>query len=265
MVAELPQAEEGTMEFPRSSSWAGLVAVLLLALPAAAQAEESAVLQPRPGVSEEILYTIVTGAPASVILLPGGGGVLASVRNNFLLRVRGQIVQQGLSVAVPDAPSDHGSGMDARFRSTAEHAQDLAAVVAFLRSKSPAPVWLVGTSRGTVSAANGAVRLGPSQIAGVVLTSSVWVGGISNVPLGEIAVPVLVVHNRDDGCPESPYAGAGPGLAQMTKAPTKELVSVQGGRSQSKPCDAMSTHGYLGIEDQVVPPMVQWIKRHTKS
>ena len=141
----------------------------------------------------------------------------------------------------------------------------LAAVIAFLKSKSPAPVWLVGTSRGTVSAANAGARLGPSQIAGIVLTSSVWVGGISNVPLGEIAVPTLVVHNRDDGCQESPYAGAAPGLAQLTRAPAKELISVQGGRSQSKPCDAMSTHGYLGIEDQVVPPVIQWIKGHTKS
>jgi pimeloyl-ACP methyl ester carboxylesterase len=242
----------------------GLLA-LLLALPAAAQAEDSTVLQPRPGVTEEVLYTMVSGAPASVILLPGGGGVLAGVRNNFLLRVRGQVVQQGLSVAVPDAPSDHGSGMDARFRASAEHAQDLAAVIAFLRSKSPAPVWLVGTSRGTVSAANGAMRLGPTQVAGIVLTSTVWVGGISNVPLGEIAVPTLVVHNRDDGCAESPYTGAAPGLAQLTKAPAKELISVQGGRSQSRPCDAMSTHGYLGIEDEVVTPMVQWIKGHGKT
>ncbi len=244
---------------------AGLLAALLTALPATSRAEETATLQPRPGVTEEVLYTIVAGAPASVILLPGGGGVLASVKNNFLLRVRGQFVQQGLNVAVPDAPSDHTSGMGSPFRATAEHATDIAAVIAFLKSKSPAPVWLVGTSRGTVSAANAGARLGPSQIAGIVLTSSVWVGGISNVPLGEIAVPVLVVHNRDDGCAESPYAGAAPGLARLTKAPAKELISVQGGRSQSKPCDAMSTHGYLGIEDQVVPPVIQWIKGHSKT
>lgn len=244
---------------------APLAAALLLALPVAGRAEESVELKPRPGVTETVLYTMVSGAPASVILLPGGGGVLAGVRNNFLLRVREDFVRQGLSIAIPDAPSDHGSGMEAAFRASAEHATDLAAVAAFLKSKSPAPVWLVGTSRGTISAANGAARLGPSQVAGIVLTSSVWVGGLSAVPLGEIAVPVLVVHNRSDGCRESPYAGAAPGFAQLAKAPTKELISVEGGRSQSKPCEAMSPHGYLGIEDQVVPPVIQWIKAHSKG
>jgi pimeloyl-ACP methyl ester carboxylesterase len=253
------------MGFQRSRASAALIAALLLFIPAAGRAEESTVLEPRPGVTETVLYTIVTGAPASVILLPGGGGVLSGVKNNFLLRVRGEFAQQGLSVAVPDAPSDHGSGMGAPFRASAQHAMDLAAVIAFLRSKSPAPVWLVGTSRGTVSAANGGARLGPSQVAGIVLTSTVWVGGISGVPLGDVAVPVLVVHNRDDACQESPYAGAAPGFAQLVKAPAKELISVQGGRSQSRPCDAMSPHGYLGIEEQVVPPVIQWIKAHSKK
>jgi len=253
------------MAFQRLRVTAGLIAALLLGSAGAGQAEESTVLEPRTGVSETVLYTIVSGAPASVILLPGGGGVLSGVKNNFLLRVRGDFVRQGLSVAVPDAPSDHGSGMGAPFRASAEHATDIAAVIAFLKSKSPAPVWLVGTSRGTISAANGGARLGPSKVAGIVLTSSVWVGGISGVPLGDIAVPVLVVHNRDDGCQESPYTGAAPGFAQLAKAPAKELISVQGGRSQSKPCDAMSPHGYLGIEDQVVPPVIQWIKAHSKG
>ena len=67
------------------------------------------------------------------------------------------------------------------------------------------PVWLVGTSRGTVSAASVGVRLGPSRVAGVVLTSTVWAGSIAQVPLEQLRVPTLLVHNHDDGCRESPF------------------------------------------------------------
>jgi hypothetical protein len=41
-----------------------------------------------------------------------------------------------------------------------------------------------------------------------------------------------------------------------------EVLAVSGGSLRSGPCDAMSPHGYLGIEDQVIRPMVAWIKSH---
>ena len=118
------------------------------------------------------------------------------------MRVRDQFVQAGLSIAVPNVPSDHRSGIDVSFRLSADHAQDIAAVVAFLHSKSTGPIWLVGTSNGSVSAANAAASLGSSKVGGVVLTSTVWANGL---PLGKIAVPTLVVHNRDDRCRSSPH------------------------------------------------------------
>src|SRR5208283_3857677 len=132
----------------------------------------------------------------------------------------------------------------------------------FLQTASPGPVWLVGTSNGTVSATNAAARLGPSRVAGLVLTSTVWANGNFS-GLARIAVPTLVVHNRDDGCSASPYSGVSHGMALLAKAPAKELVSVQGGQSVGDPCGAQSPHGYLGIENQVVPPIIQWIKAHT--
>src|SRR5689334_5292734 len=91
-------------------------------------------------------------------------------------------------------------------RITADHVTDITAVVAMLKSRSPAPVWLIGTSRGSPSAANAAAKIGPPRIAGVVLSSSVWEGGMTSVPLDQIRVPVLVLHNRNDGCRESPFS-----------------------------------------------------------
>ncbi|MGO9287370.1 MAG: alpha/beta hydrolase [Polyangia bacterium] len=241
----------------------GIVSLISSAPAIALPGEQTTVLKTRSGASETVIYNIVSGAPASVILLPGGNGVLSQVSGNFLMRVRDQFVSQGLSIAVPNVPSDHSSGMDLSFRSSAEHAKDLDAVIDFLQNASPGPVWLVGTSNGSVSAANGAARLGSSRVAGLVLTSSVWATGMRSVPLDKIAVPTLIVHNRDDGCNESPYQGASQGLARLAKAPAKELISVQGGQSAGAACGAMSPHGYLGIENQVVPPIIEWIKSHT--
>src|SRR5579883_2378142 len=129
------------------------VVLTLLLLAGVASAQERIDLPSRPGVTEPIYLTPVPSPAATVILLPGGSGLVSQVRNNFLLRVAPRFAQQGIMVAVVDTPSDHPSGMGAQFRVTGEHATDLAAAVALAKSRSPAPVWLVGTSRGTISAA----------------------------------------------------------------------------------------------------------------
>lgn len=244
-----------------SLALAGSVAFATLVVGRAA-AEDRVELHSRPGVTLPILYQPAASPVASAVLFPGGVGVIAATGGNFLLRVRGEFAAQGISVAVIDAPSDHSGGLPNEYRASADAAQDIAAAIAFLRSKAPAPVWLVGTSRGSISAGNGAARLGPSQVGGLVLTSSVWNRGMDRVPLGSIAVPTLIVHNRDDGCRQSPPAGAEPALAALAAAPVKQLVFVSGGMAKSNPCGGLSTHGYYGIEDKVVPVVVAWIKAH---
>lgn len=226
-----------------------------------AAAEDRVELHSRPGIVQPILYLPASSPVASVVLFPGGPGVVANVQNNFLLRVRGEFPAQGINVAVIDVPSDHAVATP-EYRASADAAADVAAVVAFLKAKTAVPVWLVGTSRGSISAANAAARLGPSQVSGAVLTSSVWSGGMRFVSLSQIAVPTLIVHNRDDHCGQSPVDGATPALAELTHAPAKELILVSGGSEKRDPCGALSTHGYLGIENQVVPPMIAWIKGH---
>jgi len=232
---------------------------------APANAEERLSLPTRAGVTETVLFDAAPQPIASIVLFPGGNGVIDEEPDNFVLRIRGSFAAQNLSVAAIDAPSDHRAGVPIDFRNTPEAAEDAAAVVAFLRSKAAVPVWLLGTSNGSVSASNAAARLGPGQVAGIVLTSSVWAGGMSNAALGAIAVPVLIVHNRDDGCRLSPFASAAAALDVLAKAPAKELLAVSGGRLSSPACKAHSPHGYYGIEDQVVPPVIAWIKAQTAA
>jgi hypothetical protein len=238
------------------------LSLAILLIGRGASAEERITLPTRPGVTETFLFLPAPQPVANVIFFPGGDGVIAGEADNFVLRIRDRFPAEGLTVAVLDAPSDQAGGLTIDFRAGAAVPQDTTAIVAFLRNKAPVPVWLLGTSNGSISAANVAAHIGPTLLAGIVLTSSVWSGGMSKVPLGEIAVPVLVVHNRDDSCRLSPFAGTAAGLAALVKAPSKELLAVSGGRPAGPPCKAHSAHGYYGIEDQVVPQMIAWIKAH---
>ena len=82
------------------------------------------------------------------------------------------------------------------------------------------------------------------------------------VPPAQITVPALVVHNRLDGCVESPLDGATAAIPQLSQAPAEDLIVVSGGSGRGAPCGATSPHGYYGIEGAVVPPMIAWIKAH---
>lgn len=230
-------------------------------------------LATRPGVTQSVWVMTPPSAPvASVILFAGGSGVLGSGRqtvlhsNNFLIRSREKFAAAGFLVASVDAPSDHPEGLDA-FRSSAEHAADIAAVIGYLRQRAPVPVWLIGTSKGTISAANAAARLKSGGADGLVLTSSMAVQTRRAAPIdasvdvAAITLPTLFVHNKDDACPACAF-GAVPALMErFVNARKKALIAVSGGSTpESEPCEALSRHGYLGIEDEVVGDIVRWIK-----
>lgn len=238
-----------------------ILAIWLLLI-ASATAQERIDVPSRPGVTQPVYITAAADPKATVLLFPGGGGVYAQSRVNFLVRVAPRFAAAGMTVAVFDTPSDHPDGMGPPFRASPPHATDIAAIVALLKSRSQAPLWMIGTSNGSISAAEGAATVGPPRVSGVVLTSSVWQNGMLSTPLGQIRMPVLVVHNRDDGCRSSPFGDTASSMALMTQASPKELLAVSGGSLRSDPCQALSPHGYYGIEDQVVPSIIAWIQAH---
>jgi pimeloyl-ACP methyl ester carboxylesterase len=258
-----------------------LVAVLLamaaLPPPAARSADEEVRTVPgRPGVTESFLLLRPAEAPvASVIIFAGGDGNLAltpaglgQLQGNFLVRTRLRWMREGFLVGILDTPSDHPRGMW-NFRTTKEHAADVKQAIAAMREIAKVPVWLVGTSMGTLSAANGAARITEGGPDGIVLTSSVT--GTSKVSyetvlhgrLEDIRVPTLVVHHKADTCQASPYSGAESIMKALKRAPVKELMTFEGGSPPiSPPCEAKAAHGYLGLEPQVVSAIGAWIRAH---
>lgn len=76
---------------------------------------------------------------------------------------------------------------------------------------------------------------------------------------GAIAAPELAVANNGDTCRASPPGDATGLLASMAASPRKELILVDSRTIQSDPCEALSPHGYLGIEGSVVQRIAAWI------
>jgi len=255
------------------------LALLLLVrpVPASALDEKILTIPSRPGVTESFVLIRPAQPPvASVILFMGGRGGLGLSREplgprntNFLVRTRQQFAERGLLVAVVDAPSDRMTEALVRFRTSAEHAADVRALIAALRADAPVPVWLIGTSMGSVSAASAAARLGADGPDGVVLTSSVTRASrqmgesLDDVALDKIRVPVLIVHHRDDGCRASPYTDVKWGIARRLKAsPKHQILTFSGGAApQSDACEPLAPHGYFGIETQVVDAITAWITK----
>lgn len=151
------------------------------------------------------------------------------------------------------------------FRASEEHALDIAAVAKYLRQQAVVPVWLVGTSRGTGSAANAAIRL-KRDIHGLVLTSSVTRRNkkgvdVLSMGLGEIVIPVMVLAHEADDCKVTPAADAERIIKRLKRAPRKELKLMSGGLPpRSAACEALSAHGFFGIEKETVDAIAQFIK-----
>jgi hypothetical protein len=181
---------------------------------------------------------------ASVILLPGGDGSIAAGDNgaigalkfNQLVRTRHAYAARGLAVLVADANTPLDGAI-----------QYMAAI--------KRPVTVIGTSRGTIRAAEGIAR--GARPDALVLTSgflSADSGSGQNVMsiLGSPAsLPrTLVIHHREDSCRATLPAGVEPFV--KWSAGRARVTWVRGGVNEGDPCQARGHHGFNGIDGQVV-------------
>ena len=118
----------------------------------------------RPGVTQPFVIADMAGRPAQAVamLYVGGGGTIrlrtedGQVKfgaRNFLPRSRDEFARNGIVPVIMEAPSDRDE-LSEQYRSGDEQAADARAAIAELRKRYPGlPVYIVGTSRGTLSAA----------------------------------------------------------------------------------------------------------------
>jgi pimeloyl-ACP methyl ester carboxylesterase len=269
----------------RLSLRALLLAMLSAGLSAAAQAADPALVTiPTPrGVTQGFILIKPDSPVASVVLFAGGDGALglesaSSMKwgaGNFLVRSRDKFAAHDFVVAVVDAPSDRQQGMGDGFRMSNRHAEDIGAVAAYLKEQAAVPVWLIGTSMGTLSAAKGAISA--KDIDGLVLTSTVtrpppdWVtakehpDGVASMALRRIVVPTLIMSHRDDACEVTPAADAPKLRMRLRMASKVEIALLDGGDPpKSDACDAFAPHGYFGIEAQAVDTIAKFVTDNSK-
>jgi alpha/beta superfamily hydrolase len=229
----------------------------------------------RPGVTQRFLVMAPKKTQAAAILFAGGhgglqigkDGSLTWGQNNFLVRTQRIFVEKGVMTILIDAPTDRQSTPFLNgFRQKPEHLADVKSVIAWVREKHPKlPVWLIGTSRGTQSSAYVATELEgtPDGPDGLVLTSSILSDGksraVPEMPLEKLTIPVLVVHHKDDGCSHCGYEKAPKLLEKLSASRRKELLTFEGGMDRGNPCEAMSHHGFNGLENEVVGSIVSWM------
>ena len=227
----------------------------------------------RPDVTQRFVLLTPQQPGAAVVLFAGGHGGLQILptgtfkwgEGNFLVRSRQLFAEQNLMVIVLDAPSDRQSSPYLNgFRQKREHVADIKTVIAWSRERAKVPVWLVGTSRGTQSAAFAATQLtGPEGPDGLVLTSTILKDRgerpVCDLDLGKLKIPVLVVHHEYDDCGSCAFMDLPRLMERLRHLPKKELLAFKGGESLGNPCEPSAYHGFNGIEGEVVAKTAQWI------
>jgi hypothetical protein len=246
----------------------GLLAALL---PAAVAAQEIVTIHTRGEVTQSI-FVANTGrtTPRAAAVIYNGGWGLLNLRmaegkpkfagGNFLVRSRGDFIRNGIWPFLVDVPTDHATGVPDDYRRSNDQVADTRAVLAEVRKRAPGlPVFIVTTSRSTLSGAHLGRSLGPDEVAGVVLTSTMIAPGrnwdaLATFDFKSVKVPLLFVQHRTDGCAATPY----PNLARA--ATGFPLISVSGGKpAESGPCEPFSAHGYFGVEAQTVDAISAWM------
>ena len=225
-------------------------------------------MEPRPGVTVNVRVFDTASPVAIAVLFMGGSGKLEQHTNTrgypgFLAGNAERFAAHGLIAALVDAPSDQrgADGMSPQFRAGPDHAADIDAVIARLKLGADLPVWVIGVSQGTISAANAAVN-GRHPIDGVVLASSSMT--ITRMKLARVTAPALLVAHEDDGCPGTPPQGARRIAQALTGAPVAEVEFFSGGETEGpNPCHPGTPHTFHGIQDSVVAFIAEFIKAHS--
>jgi hypothetical protein len=226
------------------------------------------------GTHQRVLYTAPAHPQATLVMLPGGAGELGLHRDgdikhddNFVVRTRSLWVAQNYAVLIPDTiDRENLRGL----RSSPDYAAIVAALVQLARTKAAVPIFLLGTSQGSIAAMNGAAHARANTIAGIILTESVSRLGHSGETVfdadpQDVHVPALIVANDGDKCDVAPAQDAPRIAAAMSHSPDVRVVHVSGGVDKStRACGSLSPHGYYGIEPQVIGAISGWINDHIK-
>lgn len=257
--------------FSKPGHIATLLSLLLTVSRPALAVTEVRSISTRPGVTMDFLFMAPDLAQNrdALILFPGGNGAVPFRLTSsgtpygwsFLVRSAEAFTKNGLAIVAVNPPSDHPTGMSASFRESREHAEDIAKLTDYLETQGFEHIYLVGNSRGTLSAAALATQLKDKRIKGIVLTSSLEYDSFMRwLPLEQLQQPVLMLHHREDSCRVSSFTEAVKTRENLRNHTSVDFVEINGGAAaRSEPCNDLSAHGFFGMEDKVVQIIADWV------
>jgi len=245
---------------------------------------------------------VPAGTPKAVAVLFAGGnlntgiqgnaatGVLTAAGANFLVRSAQIFADDGiLAIALnrpliltapgpppvfdPEYPGESGAAAD-RYRISPKHAFDIVRTLA-VAAPATLPLFLVGTSRGTLSAAanhalgNGILLSSPVTSGTLVNACPApgapcppyWIGhpSVPELAPGGVARPAHVMAHKQDGCPVTvPSDAEALHITLKAAGVDTRFDQVNGGFDLVgidplvDVCDAKTHHGYLGMENKAV-------------
>lgn len=212
-------------------------------------------------------------AVATLVLYSGGGGGYGQISaegwptsGNFLIRSASHWARHPFNLVMVGRPSDGIDLENGDIRTGEHHATDNRVLFGAIRQRSALPIWLVGTSMGTISAAAAAIQDKENIVAGLVLTSSITgykiPGAVPKQDVSAIRVPVLVFHHEHDACKHCQAHEARSMTEKFTRAPIRKVLIVSGGSGATgNPCGAFHHHGYVGMEQEAVDQIAAWIRQ----
>jgi pimeloyl-ACP methyl ester carboxylesterase len=217
----------------------------------------------RSGTNPTIAALLFPGYPGILRLRNEAGAVTYTLMGNFLVRARRFLNSDKVFTVLVDCPVDQWSTCSDAYRSSSQHAADIADVVAAVKTTFGAQqAYIVGTSYGTVSSSFLAKNLA-DKIEGAVHTATFTDPrsgrNAHGVPMRsfdwtQTKVPQLFVHHKDDPCDVTRYSS----VAERRK--DIPLITVEGvANPRGEPCMAFSAHGFVGRERAVMTAIHDWI------
>ena len=218
-------------------------------------------------VSEKPIFGFESpNAKFNVIGFVGGGGLKGGVgkSGNPLARDRKKIRDAGFNYYIFPNPKAKES-ISLFYRKDQDHVQKISNLIDYLNKKNNLPAILLGHSRGSVSVAAAANKLGVQKIKGIVIMGSLTASSkaitytftMKAMLEKKIDVPVLVVHHEKDRCDVTPYIGA----KDLAEKMNFKLIAITGGGNTGDACGPLHHHGF----EETMPEVIQVIKKWSEG
>ena len=204
------------------------------------------------------LAVLIPGYP-SVFRPAVENGVMVSTKlnGNFLIRSRGHLANELISILTIDCQSDSGDVCSSSYQASRERQIHVQKLINEVKKRYPTiqEVWLIGTSMGTISSSFIPIYE-PKTYAGAIHTAAITepyarnsYRELINFDYKKSGIPQFFIHHKDDPCYLTTWSGA-KSISDKYGVP---LITVFGGSNfQGNPCNAFTEHGFRGKELEVM-------------